>query len=351
MLVNCHDGRIVPLFQDDRLPSGVALDDDTLFWFCSALTGQTRRPAMPQTVEGTSGIFSIHLVFYSLLIGVITYLLYFRKKEKRPTIKLSEKQKEELIAEWDPEPLVPEIDPEDEQALAKPKYVDGKMTKHVKIEGKEYLNVGTSNFLGFIGDSRIEEIAKKTIFKYGVGSCGPRGFYGTVDVHLDLEKELAEFLGCEEAVLYSYGFATIASAIPAYAKRGDIIYADKAVNFAIQKGLQASRSRIEWFDHNDPEDLERLLKKQEQEDKKNPKKAAQIRRFLVIEGLYGKTGQICPLKRYLELKWQYKVRIFIDESYSFGVLGKSGKAKTKLNTYSCAFFFPFFVISVSPTLA
>jgi hypothetical protein len=73
----------------------------------------------------------------------------------------------------------------------------------------------------------FEEIAKKTIYKYGVGSCGPRGFYGTVDVHLDLEKQLAEFMGCEEAVLYSYGFATIASAIPAYAKRGDVIFADK----------------------------------------------------------------------------------------------------------------------------
>jgi serine palmitoyltransferase len=57
-----------------------------------------------------------------------------------------------------------------------------------------------------------------------VGSCGPRGFYGTVDVHLDLEQELAKFLGAEEAIIYSYGFSTIASAIPAYSKRGDIIF-------------------------------------------------------------------------------------------------------------------------------
>ena len=146
-----------------------------------------------------------------------------------------------------------------------------------------------------------------------------------MDVHLDLEKELAEFLNCEEAVLYSYGFATIASAIPAYAKRGDIVFADKGVNFAIQKGLQASRSRIEWFEHNDMEDFERLLKIQEEKDKKDPKKASKIRRFMVVEGLYAKTADICPLKRLLELKWKYKVRIFIDESFSFGVLGKSGK--------------------------
>ena len=68
------------------------------------------------------------------------------------------------------------------------------MTKYVSIEGKEYLNMASSNFLGFIGEKRIEEVAKKTIFKYGVGSCGPRGFYGTVDVHLDLEKQLAELV-------------------------------------------------------------------------------------------------------------------------------------------------------------
>lgn len=73
----------------------------------------------------------------------------------------------------------------------------------------------------------MKNIAKITIQKYGVGSCGPRNFYGTVDVHLNLERQLANFLGCEEVVLYSYGFATISSAIPSYAKQGDVIFADK----------------------------------------------------------------------------------------------------------------------------
>ena len=89
-----------------------------------------------------------------------------------------------------------------------------------------------------------------------------RGFYGTIDVHLNLEEELASFMGVEEAALYSYGFSTIASAIPAYAKRGDIIYADEAVCFAIQKGLEASRSKIVYFKHNDLEDLRAKLEEQ-----------------------------------------------------------------------------------------
>lgn len=86
-------------------------------------------------------------------------------------------------------------------------------------------------------------------------------------MHLDLEKRLAQFMRCEEAVLYSYGFPTIASAIPAYAKRGDVVFCDKGVNFAIQKGLEASRARVEFFKHNDVEDLERLLKLQQEKDR------------------------------------------------------------------------------------
>ncbi|RCN28261.1 hypothetical protein ANCCAN_25996 [Ancylostoma caninum] len=155
-------------------------------------------------------------------------------------------------------------------------------------------------------------------------------------------------MGCEEAVLYSYGFATVASAIPAYAKKGDIIFVDKGVNFAIQKGLQASRSRVEWFDHNDMEDLERLLKEQDIRDKKDPKKAKSTRRFIIVEGLYANTADLCPLPRIMELKWKYKnlyrctliapflypsikVRVFIDESWSFGVIGDTGRGMSMLN--------------------
>ncbi|CAJ0573497.1 unnamed protein product, partial [Mesorhabditis spiculigera] len=280
---------------------------------------------------------TLHLALETTLIGAVVYLYFTRKENKDTRVKLTEKQKDELIAEWVPEPLVPET-PQDHPVL-NPRYVEGKMTKYAKYDGKEYLNMATSNFLGFVGEKRIEDVAKKTIFKYGVGSCGPRGFYGTVDVHLDLEKELADFFGCEEAVLYSYGFATIASAIPAYAKRGDIVFADKGVNFAIQKGLQASRARVEWFEHNDMDDLERLLKLQEERDKKDPKKAAKVRRFMVVEGLYANTGSICPLPKLMEFKWKYKVRIFIDESFSFGVLGKTGRGGFALSfspaTYPC----------------
>lgn len=100
---------------------------------------------------------------------------------------------------------------------------------------KRCLNLASFNYLNFVGDEGVEKAAVDALRHYGVGSCGPRGFYGTMDVHLRLEKALAQFLNGEEAILYSYGFSTIASAIPAYAKRNDILYADEAVSFSVRQ--------------------------------------------------------------------------------------------------------------------
>ncbi|XP_062560832.1 serine palmitoyltransferase 1 [Armigeres subalbatus] len=256
-----------------------------------------------------------------LALGVIWIVLYKRngKREKR----LSAAQKARLIEEWTPEPLVGSV-PDNHPALHT-HVVTGKVGKVINIDGKQCLNMASHNYLGLLEDENIQQAAIKSLRKYGVGSCGPRGFYGTLDVHLELEERLAKFMEVEEAVVYSYAFSTIASAIPAYAKRGDIVFVDEYVNFAIQKGLDASRSRTVYYKHNDMSDLERLLKEQAVEDKRNPKKAARTRRFLVAEAIYMNTGEVCPLPELVELRKQYKLRMFLDESLSFGVLGKHGR--------------------------
>jgi len=104
---------------------------------------------------------------------------------------------------------------------------------------------------------------------------------------------------------------------------------DEAVNFAVQKGLEASRSDVRFFKHNDVKDLERLLEAQRADELRNPKKSKTIRRFLVVEGVYMNNGDICPLPEIVELKVKYKVRLFIDESISFGTLGIHGKGVTE----------------------
>ncbi|XP_023223298.1 serine palmitoyltransferase 1-like [Centruroides sculpturatus] len=267
-----------------------------------------------------------HLALELFLILWLLWLLLHKSYQPDNT-ELTAEEKESLISEWMPEALVPKT-PEDHYAL-KPRIVKGKLGKNVMVDGKICLNAATHNYLGFVENPDLEKEAIIGLRKYGVGSCGPRGFFGTVDIHLDLEQALADFMGVEESVLYSYGFAAISSAIPAYSKQGDIIFCDEGVSFAIQKGLVASRSQIRFFKHNDMEDLERLFMEQVELDHKNPRKAKVTLKFLVVEGLYMNHGDICPLPKLIELKSKYKVRLFIDESCSFGVLGKNGRGVTE----------------------
>lgn len=109
-----------------------------------------------------------------------------------------------------------------------------------------------------------------------------------------------------------------------------VIFSDEAVNFAIQKGLDASRSRVKYFKHNDVQHLEELLELVEQEEAKNPKLAKTTRKFLIVEGIYFNTGQIVALAPIINLKERFKFRLFMDESVSLGVLGKTGKGVCEL---------------------
>jgi serine palmitoyltransferase len=117
---------------------------------------------------------------------------------------------------------------------------------------------------------------------------------------MDLENDIADFLGTEAAILYSQGFSTISSVIPAFCKRGDIIVADRSVNFAIQKGIQISRSTVRWFDHNDLNSLEEVLISIEKERKK--RRGPLTRRFIVTEGIFQKDGAMVDLPKIVSLQ-------------------------------------------------
>jgi serine palmitoyltransferase len=106
-------------------------------------------------------------------------------------------------------------------------------------------------------------------------------------------------------------------------------HSDECVNFAIQKGIDASRSKVVYFKHNDMRDLEKKLEEQAKIDSKNPKKAAKTRRFLIAEGIYMNTGEMCPLRELVELRAKYKLRLFLDETVSFGTIGKHGRGLTE----------------------
>ncbi|KAF2885775.1 hypothetical protein ILUMI_20410 [Ignelater luminosus] len=188
------------------------------------------------------------------------------------------------------------------------------------------MNLAKVNYLDLLNNINLRKEAESCIRIYGVGSCGPRGFYGTIDIHLTLESRLAEFMGMEETVLYSYGFSTISSAIGAYCKKSDIIFCDEKISFCAGQGILAAKSKVVYFKHNDMEDLNTKLQEYEEKEKQRKKL---YRKFLVVEGIYAATGTICPLPELMSLRKKYKLRIFIDESLSFGVLGKTGRGVTE----------------------
>ncbi|KAL5968875.1 Serine palmitoyltransferase 1 [Taenia solium] len=304
--------------------------------FFSDFEDQFSEYTWPRLIYSAVRVPAYHLYFEICLIVGIIWLLFKRSYNIHDKAKLSAREKEDLIKEWMPEPLVPASWTPPKKLLERFHRASvGPIGKYVQFEGKggkvtpSHLNAASLNFLDFIGDEKLNKVAIKALRTYGLGACGPRGFYGTFDAHLTLEKALESFLGVEEVALYSYAFSTIASAIPAYAKRTDLIFADEGVGQAIREGLRASRSTVSFFRHNDINHLEELMIAQEAEDSDDPSRASQIRRFLVVEGLYLDYGDICPLPHLVDLKYKYKVRIILDESISFGVLGKAGRGVTE----------------------
>ncbi|GAA5923432.1 hypothetical protein JCM1841_003324 [Sporobolomyces salmonicolor] len=289
-------------------------------------------------------VLELLLVFFV----VRTYLMARTKGESsgKNFVKLSEEEIDELVAEWQPEPLLP---PNQEIPLHPPIIVgatgprprvifpqpgqdphDPSDPMSLDQPGKQVINLASANFAGLAGNERIKEKAVGCLRRYGVGSCGPAGFYGTFDVHLELERDLAAFLRVPAAINYAHSFATISSVIPSFSKRGDIIVADRGVNFAIQKGIQISRSTVRWYDHGDYEGLERVLESIRKDDKKYRRNPTASRRFIITEGIFENDGSMVDLPKVMELKTKYKYRLILDEGWSFGVVGKTGRGVTEV---------------------
>lgn len=224
---------------------------------------------------------------------------------------------------WRPAPLVSTEDlggvvPRREPVVSEQRGV------RVTVDGVASINFASMDFLNLHGDADVLDACEAAIMKYGVGSCGPRGFYGTADVHLALEDQLAAFTGAEAGIVYSYDAATASSILPAFAKAGDLVVCDEAVSFAVQAGVLGSRAHVYEFQHNDMADLARILRVVAEADRWRPWRALN-RRFVVVEGLYANSGLVCPLPEVVRLAQEHKFRVFLEESMSFGVLGASGR--------------------------
>ncbi|KAI1915670.1 serine palmitoyltransferase component [Ophidiomyces ophidiicola] len=261
-----------------------------------------------------------------LFLFAVQYLLAPKYSTKPNFVTLTEEEIDDLVDDWTPEALVPPRSPEDEAEVEKRVVLAGATGPKSKLSnGRTVANLASYNYFNFVGNEYLKEKAIQTLRTYGVGPCGPPGFYGTQDVLMRTEADVASFIGTPACIIYAQAFSTISSVIPAFSKRGDIIVADKNVNFAIRKGLQISRSMVRWYEHNDMEDLERVLAKVTKEQAKKPL----TRRFIVTEALFENRGDITDLPKIIELRLKYKFRLILDETWSFGVLGRTGRGLTE----------------------
>lgn len=270
-----------------------------------------------------------YLAIETSFLVLVLYLALthaYKPWSRNSSNKLTDAQIAAKIAEWNPTPLAEPLPKHVLDSLPLDLVVERQPGGKVTVNGKEnVMDMATSNFLGLLGDQTIEKNCLNTMKDYGCGACGPRGFYGTTDIHLECEDKLAKFSGTETAILYSFGAATGNSTIPAFCKRGDLVVCDDALNFSLQLGVNLSRAEVKWFKHNDIEDLERVLKDAVKGDAANPSKRTTQRRFIIVEGIYQAVGDVCPLDEVVRLKEKYLFRVMIDESLSLGVLGKTGK--------------------------
>jgi len=187
------------------------------------------------------------------------------------------------------------------------------------------LNLASFDFLSFGQDVSIKKAAKDALDYYGCVSCGPRGFYGTIDQHLNLEDAIAKFMDTQESICYSDGASAVSSAIPAFCKKGDLLLVDAACSEPVLTGCNLSRSTVQFFKHNDMSDLRAILESIADDDRRLKRDTLQQRRFIITEGLFRNTGELCPLPEILKLKEEFCYRVILDETLSFGTIGRTGR--------------------------
>ena len=188
-------------------------------------------------------------------------------------------------------------------------------TEVTDINGHKILMFGSNAYTGLTNDQRVIDAAKAALDKYGSGCAGSRFLNGTLDIHVRLEKELAEFEHKDDALCFSMGFAVNSGVIPSVVGRGDYIICDDRDHASIVDGRRLSFATSLHYKHNDMEDLERVLQKL-------PHDAVKL---IVVDGVFSMEGDLAKLPEIVELKKKYNCSLMVDEAHGLGVFGKQGR--------------------------
>jgi 8-amino-7-oxononanoate synthase len=191
----------------------------------------------------------------------------------------------------------------------------------VEMEGKQRIMLGSNNYLGLTGDERVKDAARDALERFGTGLTGSRFLNGTLSLHLELERELADFMGTEDALVFTTGYLANTGAIGTLLGPGDTVICDSGDHASILDAVSMSRARIRPFRHNRLDKLEAMLKRAETD-------GGGV--LVVVDGVFSMEGDLSPLPDIVALCREHGARLMVDEAHGVGVLGPRGAGACEL---------------------
>jgi 8-amino-7-oxononanoate synthase len=191
----------------------------------------------------------------------------------------------------------------------------------VEMEGRERLMLGGNNYLGLTGDERVKAAARDALERYGTGMTGSRFMNGTLDLHLELERELADWMGTEDALVYTAGYLANVGAIATLLSPGDTVICDAGDHASILDAVSMSRARIRPYRHGRLDKLEQMLERAADD-------GGGV--LVVVDGLFSMEGDLANLPEIVRLCRQHGARLMVDEAHGVGVLGARGTGACEL---------------------
>ena len=194
----------------------------------------------------------------------------------------------------------------------------------VMIEGRKVIMAGSNNYLGLTAHPKVKEASINAVKKYGTGCSGSRYLTGTLDIHVELEKRLAKFLGKEDCLLFSTGFQTAQGIIPVLVQKGEYIVSDKDNHASIVAGTLVAGGMLSYssdiqslvrYKHNDMKHLESVISQLPLEEGK----------LIVSDGVFSTSGEIVNLPELIRIARKYNARVMIDDAHAVGVIGVGGR--------------------------
>ena len=193
------------------------------------------------------------------------------------------------------------------------KSLDGPSEPHVEVEGKKCIMLASNNYLNLANHPKLREAAIKAIEKYGAGAGSDWSIAGTMDIHVELYKKIAEFKGTEDAVTFQTGFAANAGLIPQLAGKGDLLISDELNHGSIIDGVRLSKAERAVYPHSDMGALEKVLAEADKKD---------YRRVIILtDGVFSMDGDIAKMDEIHKLAEEYRAMIYVDDAHGEGVLG------------------------------